>query len=356
MYYLIFVVLLFFGAIEIVTKKKMGILFDAVFVLMTCMVMFRYGQLTDYPTYETDYYYPGWAGITDPFYTSLTESLNLLGISYKVFVFVVGALTMGLAYPFLAKFCNKSITSLFIFYTYEFLIMPMSAVRQGFTVALLLYVFYLLLENKKRKFYIVVCLGSVIHFSILAVLLIPFFYDKRFYNEWYVTSALAGLTIFALVTPDLTSYIPEFLSNRSLGEYEDSRLIQVVIRLLLILPVLYIKPQYGTLTYFAKAICIIGYALYCLMAFSSLISGRLEFYFRVFLCMFVACVIYMEEKSRLTDLILLGIIMVHVVLFFKNMNAFISQGDYDPEKVTMFNFPYVSIFNEDELQYYKLQE
>jgi hypothetical protein len=70
--------------------------------------------------------------------------------------------------------------------------------------------------------------------------------------------------------------------------------------------------------------------------------------------MFVAGVIYLEEKSRLRELILMGIIMVHMVIFFKNMNAFISQGDYDPDKVTMFNFPYVSIFDEDELHDYKL--
>ena len=66
--------------------------------------------------------------------------------------------------------------------------------------------------------------------------------------------------------------------------------------------------------------------------------------------------IFVEEKSRLHELVLLGVIMLHVVVFFKNMNGFISQGEYDPDKVTMFNFPFVSVFDQDELQYYKLND
>ena len=354
MYYIVFCVLLFFSLVEVVTHKRNQIGFDAVYALMTFMLMFRYGQLTDYSSYELDYYYPGMAGIRDPFYTVITEFLKMIGISFKGYVMIIGAVTMGLAYPFFLRFCNKSVTSLLIFYTYFFLILPMSGIRQGIAVCLLLYAFHLLIENKKKLFYIVIGAGCFIHATLFTVIVIALFYDKKYFNEWYVASALAGLTIFALVTPDLTSYIPEALSNRSLGEYEENRLVQVAIRLLLILPVLYIKPKYGTFTYFAKAVCIIGYAIYCVTAFSSMISGRLEFYFRVFMCMFVAGVIYLEEKSRLRELILMGIIMVHMVIFFKNMNAFISQGDYDPDKVTMFNFPYVSIFDEDELHDYKL--
>ena len=354
MYYIVFCVLLFFSLVEVVTHKRNQICFDAVYALMTFMVMFRYGQLTDYNSYELDYYYPGMAGIRDPFYTVITEFLKMIGISFKGYVMIVGAVTTGLAYPFFLRFCNKSVTSLLIFYTYFFLILPMSGIRQGIAVCLLLYAFHLLIENKKKTFYIVIGAGCFIHMTLFTVFVIAMFYDKKFYNEWYVASALVGLSLFALVTPDLTAYIPEFLSNRSLGEYEDSRLIQVAIRLLLIIPLILIKPQYGTLTYYAKAICIIGYSVYCILAFSSMISGRLEFYFRVFMCMFVAGVIYLEEKSRLKEFILMGIIMVHMVIFFKNMNAFISQGDYDPDKVTMFNFPYVSIFDEDELHDYKL--
>ena len=354
MYYIVFCVLFFFSLIEIVTHKRNWLCFDAVYALMTFMVMFRYGQLSDYTGYEMVYEYPEMTGIADPLYFIIQEFFKLIGINYKGFVMIIGALTMGLSYPFLSKYCNKSIASLFIYYTYEFLVMPMSSIRQGLGVALLLYGFTLILEERRKAFYILVEIGSFIHVSLLSVLLIPFFYNKNFYNQWYVACALAGLSLFALVTPDLTVLFPAFFDGRSIGDAEDSRLVQIVIRLSLIAPVLYLKPQFGTLAYYAKAIYIIGYAVYCLFAFAPTMAGRLEYYFRVFMCLFVAYMIFAEEKSYWRELIMLGVIMIHVGLFFKNMNAFIFQGDYDPDKVTMFNFPYVSIFDEDELHDYKI--
>ena len=356
MYYIVFCILLFFSLVEVVTHKRNWLCFDAVYALMTFMVMFRYGQFSDYFNYEMIYDYPEMTGIADPLYFITQECFKFLGVSYKGYVMVVGALTMGLIYPFLSNYCNKSITALFIFYTYELMVLPMSAIRQGVGLALLLCGFSMILEERRKAFLILVGIGSFIHVSLLAVLLIPFFYNKRYYNEWYVACALAGLTVFALVTPDLTTLFPGLFDGRSTGDAEDSRLVQIAMRLMLIAPVLYYKPQYGTLGYFAKAICIISYATYCMFAFAPLMAGRLEYYFRVFMCMLVAYMIFVEEKSRLKEFILIWIIMVHMVIFFKNMNGFIFQGEYDPDKVTMFNFPFVSVFDQDELQYYKLND
>ena len=53
-------------------------------------------------------------------------------------------------------------------------------------------------------------------------------------------------------------------------------------------------------------------------------------------------------KIYLGNLNLVSILMIHVVLFFKNINAAFSQGDYHEETVTMYTFPYMSIFEEDE--------
>jgi hypothetical protein len=49
--------------------------------------------------------------------------------------------------------------------------------------------------------------------------------------------------------------------------------------------------------------------------------------------------------------VLLVLIAVHVVLFFKNIGAAISQGDY-VESVTVYNFPYISIFDKSEIDKY----
>lgn len=334
--------------------KKSILWFNIVYVLMTLMVMFRYGQLADYFNYEQLYNNPDSMGEwRDPLFFVFERISIGIGISYEGFVFIVGCLTMTLCYSFFSKICDRSAAALFIFYCYVFLILPMNAIRQGVCMGMLLCTYSSLIEGKKKLFYFIIIIGALFHFSMFAVVLIALFYKKDWYNRSFVKWVVLGLTIFALVTPDLTKYIPDVLGDRSLGEYEDSRLVQMSIRALLIIPVLFIKPEYGTHGYYAKAICIIGYCLYCIFAFSSLIAGRLEFYFRVFYCLFVAHVIFKMGKVYLNHLLLGCILMIHVVLFFKNMNAAIDQGDYYEDKVTMYNFPYVSIFDEEELENYK---
>lgn len=352
MYYFVFAILVFFSFLEIYSEKRNLLWFNVAYGLMSFMAIFRYGQLTDYFNYEINYEHPEYV-IRDPLFSFVMENCNAMGMSYMWFAILMSALIMALSYPFFRSICQGSLVSLLIFYSYVFLILPMSAIRQALCLAFLLCGFPLLLENRKWLFYTIVIIGGFIHFSMFSVILIGLFYQKKWYNEWYVGPILLGFTFFALVTPDLTAYMPDFLGDKSTGEYQDSRLVQVALRFIIIAPLIFIKPEEDTLGYYAKAICLIGYCLYCFLSFSSLIAGRLEFFFRIFMSLFAASIIFSEKKVYMDKLLLGTIIMIHVVLFFKNMNSFIVQGDYNQDKVNMFNFPYISVFDKDELQNYK---
>ena len=360
MYYFVFIVLLFFSVMEIGTARKNLLWFNIAYVLMLFMAMFRYGQLADYINYEDVYVFPESTGIfgadqsiTDPLFFFLIEAFKFLGFSYQGFVMIVAMVTMGLSYPFFYKQCKGSIFALMVFYCYVFLILPMSAIRQGICLSMMLYGFSLLVEGKKIRYCILVLIGMFVHFSMIACILIAFLYDKKFFNKSFVSWGVLGVTCFAVVIPDLTSYLPEFIIGKSLGEYGESKLLQVLIRFLLILPVLYVKPDPESDIYYAKAICIVGYVIYCLFSFIPTASARMEFYFRVFLCLYVASLVLAEERIYFGNMLLGTILAIHVFLFFKNMNAAIAQGEYNQDKVTMFNFPYVSIFDKEELQQYK---
>ena len=163
---------------------------------------------------------------------------------------------------------------------------------------------------------------------------------------------IVAFTLVAVFTPDLSSYIPSSLSDRSMGEKGEGKVVQLLLRLSLIIPLLIIKPSYGTDGYFSKGICIVGYCLYCLFIFAPTVAGRMEFYFRTFWCLFGAYVIFKVKKTYLYNLLLIFVILIHSILFFKNINSFIVQGDYN-EKVSLYNFPYISIFDQDELENYK---
>lgn len=317
------------------------------------MVMFRYGQLTDYFNYELLYNKPDeWDAWRDPLFFILTEMFKVLGMNYEMFVIVFGLITMWLSYPFFYKICGRSMMALFIYYCYVFLIMQMNAVRQGACISLILCSFVLLTEKRMRLFYTIIILGCFLHISMLSALLIGWLYNKQFYNRSYMKWFVWGLTLFAFITPDLTMYIPAFLNDRSHGVFGEAKFLQVAIRALLIIPVMYVKPQLGSNGYYAKSICITGYCLYCLLSFSPLISARIEYYYRVFLCLFVSYLIFHMKKVYMGSLFLFMILFIHVVLYFKNIDTFISTGDYNERVVSIYNFPYISIFDKEELNHY----
>ena len=354
MYYFVLLLLVIFSSREVCGKRTNKTAFQICYILMTAMAILRYGQLTDYFNYEINYENP--IGIMrDPLFAYLIIFCKGIGMPYELFSIIIDAITMWLAYPFFSKVCHKSALALLIYYCYIFLVLPMSGIRQGLCVSFMLLGFTYLLRGKKTAFYLLVAFGSFIHFSMLSVLFIGLFYDKKFYNDSYWWFVIIGLTGFALVTPDLSSYIPEFLAKKSVGEYQDSRLPQMILRFLIILPVLFTRPRYGKLGYYAKAICIIGYCMYCSLSFSQMIAGRLEFYFRLFIALFAASIIRSETRVRkwFSVTVLSMLVLIHVVLFYKNMGAFIEQGNYK-ESVTLFNFPYVSLFNKEAINDYLL--
>lgn len=343
MYYIIFFTLVVLGLYEIITRKNIPVLFNVIYVAMTCMAAFRYGQLTDYPNYELFYNSPESFQFEQVF-TKIMLVSNKAGLTFTHFNIILAVVMMGMAYPFFSKTCQKSFISLLVFYVYVFLILHMSAVRQGLAFSFLLVGVLLLFKEKRRWFYFLIAIGSLFHYSLILAFLIGLCYDLKVYNKEPVVWIVVGLTLFALFTPDLTEYIPDIFADRSLGKYEENRTIQIGLRFLLVFPVLTIKPSYGTLCYKAKAIYVIGYCLYCVLAFSTLISGRIEFYFRVFLCLFASQVIFSLKQDMMKKVLMAFVILIHVVLFYKNINSFIGQGNYG-HNITMFNFPYISIFD-----------
>lgn len=227
----------------------------------------------------------------------------------------------------------------------------MNVVRQGIALSLFFVGFMALINGKKKWFYICIVIGGFFHLSLFFAFFVGFLYNLRIYNNWYIVPAIIGVSIFAFVTPDLTASLPAIALERTLGDYDGDRYMKVILRFLIILPILLIKPKYGSNGYYAKAICIMGYFVYCLLAFASGLSSRMEFYFRALVCLFVAYVIYEGRFRQFEKGLVMMLILIHSFLFFKNMEAAVSQNGYN--HADMMNFPYISIFDKDELQKYQ---
>ena len=351
MYYIVLLLLLLLSFLEIIKAKKHKHLFLLMYGTMALMAIFRFGQLGDYFDYY--YLYKNPLQIRDPLFVLYTSVFSLFDLGYQFFLTITELIIFGLAFPFFYKTCKCSFISLLVFYCYTYMVCPMSALRQSVCLSLLLFSYNLLVENKRKLFYILVGIGSFIHISFLSVLLIGLLYDKKYFNGPNIVFVVIFATVLMLFGFDMSSAMKAMFTNRSVYSVTDNPLdnaIQIVLRLIIIIPFLLFKPEYKSDGYYAKAICIIGYVLYCVLASNNLVAGRIEFFFRTFLCLFVSYLSF-HYHSSVRRIVLSLFVFVHVVLFFKNLNAAISQGDYNIN-VTMFNFPYISIFDKSEIDEY----
>ena len=358
MYYIVFFFLLLFSVREYNTGQKDRRVFLFSYVLMSCLAIFRYGQLTDYFNYEIAYLDTDTV-FRDPLYGVLMDVFRTLGIRYIYFSMFLDFVAMLLSYRFFSRICQKSQIALFAYYCYTFMLCPMSAIRQSICLSLLLFSFSFLLEKRTKLFYLFTLIGSLIHMSMIAVIIIgPLMKIKSFNKDsvrWVIFASFLMSFFFEKISVLMPSFISERIAAYMDGALEsgESNLFQMFLRILLIIPILYIKPPYGSYGYYAKSICIIGFCLYCFLSIEPLTAGRIEYYFRTFIGLFMVYVVFEMKRTKLVNQMIVFLFLIHSVLWIKNINSFIDQGDYNRDKVSIYNFPYISIFDKEELENYK---
>lgn len=350
MYQFILLVLIFFSGIEVFTGKKSRLWFNISYLLMTFVAVFRYGQMDDYFNYFQYYENPSIYMEIDILYGAIITLFKACSIHYIVFCAFFSLVCMILAYRFFAQDCEYSCLSLLIFYCYTFLLCcPMGAFRQGICLSLLLFLYHRIKEKKDKVFYFCVIVGSFIHLSFIILLVLPFLMRLKIYNSTFVVYAIIGFSALAFVGISIAQFLPfERITYYQEGEGVGIWL-RMGLRILMIIPVLLYKPDYGSDGYYAKAICLVGFVIYCVLSFNDLVAGRFEYYFRTFLCLFAAYLVTNYEWKFRASVQLFLLLVVHLVLWYKNMSVEIERWDYK-EGTTVFNFPFISVFDKSELK------
>lgn len=358
MYYIIFFLIIVSILFEFYSRSKNKMVFNFVYILMTIMVVFRYGQGTDYFGYMYHYYNVDLSSIVyqkDIGYSLLIFFSNELGVSFELFSAFFGLLTMALFYPFFKKTCGGSMLPMLIFYAYVLLIFPMSGIRQGFTLALLLGILYpLLVEKKYLYFYVFLILGSFIHLSLIICAIFPILLNFKINKRLYVIVFIV-MSVINFLNLNLYIYIPfELPGNRGidLASAEDAvnlsgKLLRfVIIFILLIIP----EKYYSHNSIKIRNIVFTGYIVYSLLSFVGTVAGRIEIYFRVFEMLLLFLLLY-ENKIKNIIIYQYVFVLFYSILFFKNINSQIVQGEYI--NTSILSYPYVTIFNPDKIEIYR---
>lgn len=339
--------------------------------LAAACLCLRFGQGTDYVTYHGLYetipayidlsqgyicgFYPeiGWRLISAVF--------KLFHAPFWVFTFALGLADMLLLHRFLNKYVPLRTAGLFLSYPVLYLVYLVSGLRQGLAICIFLGIavpFYL--EKKWVRYIVSVLIAASFHRVGYAWLVLPVVY----YLPLYVILALFGLSIagglilqIGTVEQLITNVLPMYHVKQFLLDGEVS-LFAVGERLVSAEAILLLyfwkkkkggQPEQRTTLLLKAYLC--GTCFYMLMCGSSYYASRYCVIFKVLECALV--VLLISERDKIAKIGAAFFLVLTLVMGIKNLNAMVSEAYYYRENgVTVLTYPYISIFNSDEINSY----
>lgn len=352
------------------TRTAEKIEFWFCFLILTGILVFRYGQGSDYFGYRYNYYKISDVAITFPNYDVHGETgyqlvcniFRILHIPFEGLIAFISILQMGFLLVFLKRYKVAYPFALLLIYPTLYLIYLASGMRQGLAIAVFLGVLFPLLENRRYFAYIVgtlLCMTFHTVSVVFLVLLIPM--KIRKVSTLQILTVLAWLAGCILSTAEGQSLIIDLGFSR-LNYYLNGEasisLAAVAERLLFtgIITWLYLKlckiGKCSDRFRFAYSCYLMAMALYGGLLWNELVASRTTSMLRF---IEIYLLIYGIQQMRRGSRYLLVVILVAFETFMtvKNIQAAIDQGPYVQE-VTVATYPYVSVFNSQDIYKYRL--
>lgn len=355
MYYIVYILLLLFSIKEIFTGKIDKYTFYSLYVIITFMATFRFGQGTDYYNYY-DIYNNSLSlsnmdlyaifRLNDPGFILLNYIFAVNDVYYPIFASLFSLFTMIIFYKFFYITCNKSVLSLFLFYTLFYFIYVFNLMRQGFVMACVCSILYpLLLKNKYIKYYILLILFSTIHQSVLIWSIVPLILKIKI-NKIVFVFIFVFLVLMLLFGVNLPPFIDYERIDNYVSESSDNMIYAKIFRIMIVLPVfvLFIK----RINYYLLLL-LFGLFVYTIFSYSELVASRLEVFFRLFIIPVILLSLFYFPRYKFP--LFFYYLLISSILWFKDINATLEQGGY--VECNIFTYPYINVFNPYEIEYYR---
>ena len=371
-YIIVYILLLLIAFCSFITNKDFKYLYYVCFVILTIMLCLRYGQGTYYFGYQGIYNSaPSTLFFSGIYYTDaihaevgwkiLNHILKILGIEFKYFVLVISIFEMLCINHFIKIYCpNKNIALLMIYPTL-YLTFCFSILRQGFVICVFLGVILdLILKKKYWAFICLTLLLSTIHSSALVILLSPFIIKvkiKYLYRLLFMSMIFGILCFLGFFDPLLKvlGYIGSASAYLSSITVNYIALCERVIMTFLVvyMYLVYTKKEKNKKVENLLKMYLFGTIIYLFFFWNSLISSRLGYIFKPLEISLITIMIARLDKFK--SIIILIIFLLSTMLTLKNIDSYIEQGRYYPN-VKVINYPYISLFNSEDIYKYRSLE
>lgn len=373
LYLVIFGIIVICAVITLIKPQYDKWLYYGCLAVMTLFLMLRFGQGTDYPGYLCIYETADVVFSTDG---SFSQYLNMihteigwkvcmvlfkfLDMDFWIVIAFFAAVTMLATHLAITTFCEKyRVVALLLLYPTVYLTYYFSGIRQGFAMAVF---FGILVKRAIDKKYISYVLGvlllSTIHKASLCYLIVPIILvlSKKIF-------VLGTILSFVLSAAMILNPIREIIKNlavsigASAGYFGEPTiswfsLLERTVMLAFVL-IMYLKGKQST-ELKKRAVPLLkiyltGYLIYICLLSTSFVSSRLAIMFKM--GEFLLIPMLMEETQvKIRNFIMTAVVALSVLMSYKNINSYAS-GYY--EGITGVNYPYVSIFNRQDILLYR---
>ena len=387
-YLSLLLMLLILSIYEKKKKKDFNLIFKLLFLILSFLLVFRYGQGTDYFGYYFNYirapsdfidifnadYIHGEIGWK--FILYFFKSNN---IDFTILVMIISIIEMTCIYRFINKYSKYKIITLLLFFPTYYLTYCFSALREGLVICLFLgFLLPLVTDEKTIKlrykiiFLIGVLLLSLIHSCSIAF--IVFLFAKKIENSKYKTFLLLFSTIIAILgylgvyNIFLLSVSKNFGSSSSYIKGDilwKAIIIRIIYMILIHLLHKKNKVLKNSLENKLYSYYLTGFLLYLILSFSAILSSRLTVVFKMLETIIIPLEIYLlgNEKEKHTKnertfskeslflMTLFVLIFVPIIETTKNIDAYINEGGYYSKNI--IDYPYISIWDKDSIYTYR---
>lgn len=375
LYLCVFILVAFLSLISMINSKLDKMLYTISFFAMTLFLVLRFGQGTDYPGYMCIYEMSSMA--LDPnggflaYYRNVHTEIGwkclmvlfrLINADFWHITVLIALFTMWCVHLGINRFCLKYKTfALVLLYPTIYLTYFFSGIRQGLVMAVFFGVLLNKLLNKNYVQYVLgVILISTFHSSSLCYLLVPIIIllSKKFLMIASILSIFVTVGMLFAPVRKLIEFAAimigassDYFTASSINWFSlAERILMLAIVLVLVWQCKNDDELIKRISPFFK-IYIVGFIIYVCLITNSFVSSRLAIMFKMSEIVLIPMMLEGVQK-KIRNYCFIILVAISTVMTYKNINSYSEQGKYY-EDIKGYNFPYVSIFNREDILAYR---
>ena len=360
MYYILYGIMLILCSMKLSNNKR---IYRMVWLLLTAMLVLRYGQGTDYINYNYHFQAIGrmstinnvaYYGL-DLGYMLINKLFYMTGLSFQWFIACLSIFMMVSLDRYISKHSNKPVLSLLLFYPTYFLTYYSSAIAQGIVLALFLGYMLDLLLQKRIVPYVILCLvASTIHLSGLVLFLGLLIHVNHEKTYKYMLIFSFALSLAGIALGSRISYVQ--------GYYGAPRLISILEKVIWLICLIYLsrRIEVDQENQNILKLYYTGFIIAIVFVMFPTVSSRICVYYKALEVGLFASLLYKyqgEDVAGKAKVIFryagvsLIIIALTTSMFYKNINQYLANGRY--YDTSFFAYKYISLFERDKLYQYR---